>query len=93
MIGGIMSDSEYQNYLRVESRRKTVKLAPGQVIEDGEFLERVKHVLRKNETQMQFIARTGLGPGQAKTMSKAQISVFVHASEERAANDPIVAQG
>lgn len=52
--------------------------------DDTEFMKSVKHVLRKGEKAIQFIARTGLSPAQAATMSKNQITQFVAQAEQNA---------
>jgi hypothetical protein len=53
---------------------------------DEAFRARVKHELR-GRTLGAFVAATGLGPAQAATMSKDEISDFVRLSEQNADND------
>jgi len=46
-------------------------------LSEADLLARVKHVLRKGERWLQFVARTGLGPHQVRTMTRDEIKRFV----------------
>ena len=43
----------------------------------GAPVDRVKHVMLKGEQWIQFVARTGMSAGQARTFSRDEISRFV----------------
>jgi len=64
------------------------------VLEEGApkagFMNGIRQMLKpqRRESAMEFIARTGLSPVQARTMTKAQITVFVEQAMRNRADDP-----
>ena len=78
-------------YWSAAKKQKITKMAP--VTFNAEFVERVKHCMLPDETPMQFISRTGLGPAQAKTMSREEITAYVQAKTEQNRDDATVLTG
>jgi hypothetical protein len=65
-------------------------------IEDGEnaaFRAKVQHTMLKDESCLEYCARTGLGPAQAQFMTAAEITSFVDAAMLRRSQDPIELNG
>lgn len=68
-------------------RRRPGKMKAFDPNDDPAVLHRLRHVLRPDETLMQFHVRTGLGRQQIMTMSKDEIARFIEIVERNSADD------
>ncbi|HTX14751.1 MAG TPA: hypothetical protein VMD77_05600 [Candidatus Baltobacteraceae bacterium] len=55
--------------------------------DDSEFERAVRHVMKRKEKLMQFIARTGLGRSRALQMTRDEITAFCEAAQRNARED------